>query len=158
MARVNYSEEQINEYCETAAEMGVGPAMRALGYPASHHTATKWLTERGIEITVDTLRQKAALLKVHYGAQEKYAAAATLLDRYIETIEQDTLTPEELNKLANGLQKVIQTMNLIDGQATDRRESVTADRTDLEISKLVKEMKEKNDQEVVKIKDMDKTE
>ena len=29
-----YTDEQITEFIELAGEMGIGPAMRALGYPA----------------------------------------------------------------------------------------------------------------------------
>ena len=33
-----FNEEQISEFIETANEMGIGPAMRYLGYPKSYHT------------------------------------------------------------------------------------------------------------------------
>ena len=131
MAYNKYTDEQQEEYVTLATEMGIGPAMRQLGYPGSYHTAQKWLEDRGLEITVDTLKRRAVALREFYGARERMTAAMTVLDRVVEACHEEDLNPEDINKLANALQRVIQTMQLIEGDVTDRRETITKDGADL---------------------------
>jgi len=45
-----FTEEQIDEFIQMAAEMGIGPTMRTLGYPKSYHTAKKWHIQRNVEM------------------------------------------------------------------------------------------------------------
>lgn len=146
MARIEYTKEQIEEFISVAQEKGFKPAMTELGYPGSHHTAAKWFKAAGLELPdVSYLQQKARALKEFYGDREELAVCQAMLEVIMEKIETVSLDPDEINKLANSLQRVIQTANLIRGKATSVSESHTKDATDLEINKLVKQMKEKNE-------------
>lgn len=145
MSQIRYTDEQVDEFIEIATEIGVGPAMRELGYPGSWHTAHRWLDERGIEVTVDTLKRKARRLGVFYGTKEKVVAAQSVIDRIMELLEQEHLNAEDINKIANALERAIKTMELVEGRATERKEQSNLDSTDLEIRRLLTEMQESNE-------------
>jgi hypothetical protein len=145
MAKIHYSENQLNEFISTAKEIGISPAMRKLGFPASYNTAIRWFEERGeARPTIDSLLSKAAELKAFYGDREKTFAAMALMDRIVEQLHEDDLDSDAINKLSNALHKVIQTMNLIEGKATNVNESRTKDATDLAINDILNAAKAKN--------------
>lgn len=145
MARIEYDNEQKVEFIEVANEKGIGPAMRELGYPGSHHTANKWFDEAGMDRpTVSSLQRHAASLGVHYKDEEELAGIQMIMDRYADMLTEKDLDADELNKLSNGYQKVIQTKRLIEGKSVNVSESHTKDATDLEIMALTKAMEEKN--------------
>jgi hypothetical protein len=141
-----FTEEQIENFIEVAQEMGIGPAIRNLGYPKSYHTAKKWFEQRNVDLpTMDTLAKMAVDLRVFYSDKEKLIAAQTVLDRCVETLMESTLDPDELNKLANAVHKAIQTINLIEGKSTAINEQRNKDNTDLAIIDLLNEAKARNE-------------
>lgn len=144
MAKVHYSENAVNDFIEAAKEMGISPAIRALGYP-SYGTAIRWFDERGeARPDIDSLLMKAGELKKFYGDTEKLFAAMTLIDRIVEQLQQNDLDADEINKLGNALHKAIQTFNLIEGKATSVSESRTKDGADLAIIDMLNAAKAKN--------------
>lgn len=146
MGYQTFTEEQITEFISNAQEMGIGPAMRYLGFPKSYHTAKKWFVDRGLDMpTVDTLAKMAAGLKVFYSDKEKLIAAQAVLDRCVESLMQDTLDSDGLNKLANAVHKAIQTINLIEGKSTHINEQRNKDGQDLAIIDLLNEAKARNE-------------
>lgn len=146
MGYSNFTEEQISEYILNAQEMGIGPAMRYLGYPKSYHTAKKWFVERGVELpTLDTLAKMAGDLKVFYSDKEKIIAAQAIIDRSVEALYQDTLIPDDINKLSTAIHKAIQTINLIEGKSTIINEQRNKDNNDLAIIDLLNEAKARNE-------------
>ena len=145
MGYQTFTEEQVTSYIETAQEMGISPAMRVLGYPRSYHTAKKWFEQRGLEMpTIDTLAKMAVDMRVFYSDKEKVLAAQAVLDRCIETLMEDTLDADQLNKLANAVHKAIQTINLIEGKSTNINENRQKDGQDLAIIDLLNEAKARN--------------
>jgi hypothetical protein len=144
MARVIYSQDQINEFIATAEMMGVAPAIRQLGYP-TYPTAQKWFEEQGKEMpSIDSIGQKAAVMRVFYGDQEKKYAAQRNIERIVESLEQDQLDAKDINLLSNALHKAVQTFNLIEGKSTSITESHTKDGADLAINDLLNSAKAKN--------------
>ena len=145
MGYSQFTEEQITEFISNAQEMGIGPTLRYLGYPKSYHTAKKWFVDRNIELpTMDTLAKMAGDLRVFYSDKEKIIAAQAVLDRCMETLMQDTLDADQLNKLANAVHKAIQTINLIEGKSTIINEQRNKDNTDIAIIDLLNEAKARN--------------
>jgi hypothetical protein len=145
MGYQTFTEEQIAEYIEVAQEMGISPAMRILNYPKSYHTAKKWFEQRNLEMpTMDTLAKMAVDLRVFYTDKEKLIAAQAVLDRCVESLMEDTLDPDQLNKLANAVHKAIQTINLIEGKSTAINENRQKDGQDLAIIDLLNEAKMRN--------------
>jgi len=145
MGYSSFTEEQITNYIEIAQEMGISPAMRTLGYPRSYHTAKKWFEQRSIELpSIDTLAKMAVDMRVFYSDKEKVLAAQAVLDRCVETLMEDTLDADQLNKLANAVHKAIQTINLIEGKSTNINENRQKDGQDLAIIDLLNEAKMRN--------------
>jgi hypothetical protein len=145
MAKVHYSDKQVEEFVAEAQEMGVGPAMRSLGYPSSWATAQRWFAEKGIELpTVDSLQEKARALRTTYGDKEKMVVAQTELDRIVEKLHKDDLSADDLKKLADAMHKTVVTINLIEGKATSVHEQRQKDGTDLAIMDMLNEAKARN--------------
>jgi hypothetical protein len=128
-----------------ANEMGIGPAMRTLGYPKSYHTAKKFYVQRNIDMpTANTLAVMAKQLDIFYSDKEKVLAAQAVLDRSIEKLYEDDLLAEDINKLSNAIHKAIQTINLIEGKSTNINENRSKDGSDLAIIDMLNEAKVRN--------------
>lgn len=141
-----YTDEEVNEFIDYAQEVGIGPAMRKLGYPLSYHTARKWFDVKGAAVPdLDALMKLATDYKTFYGDSEKKAAVQTLMDRIIEKLKQDDLDADGINKLANALNKAIQTFNLIEGKSTSITESHQKDGSDLAVIDMLNAAKAKTE-------------
>ena len=141
-----FTEEQVAEFIETANEMGIGPAMRYLGYPKSYHTAKKFYVQRNIDMpTANTLAVMAKQLDIFYTDKEKVLAAQAVIDRTVEALYEDTLASDDISKLSNALHKAIQTINLIEGKSTNINENRSKDGSDLAIIDMLNEAKVRNE-------------
>jgi len=146
MGYSQFDEDMKDEFISQAQEMGISPAMRLLGYPKSYHTAKKWFNERNIELpNLDSLAQMARSIGIFYSDKEKILAAQAVLDRCVESLMEDNLDADQLNKLSNAVHKAIQTINLIEGKSTAISETRSKDGTDLAIHDLLNEAKVRND-------------
>jgi hypothetical protein len=145
MGYSTFKEEEITEFINLAQEMGIGPAMRTLGYPKSYHTAKTWHVQRNVDMpTANTLAQMTKQLDIFYTDKEKLLAAQAVVDRTVEALYQDELTSDDINKLANAMHKAIQTINLIEGKSTNINENRSKDGTDLAIVDMLNEAKMRN--------------
>jgi hypothetical protein len=141
-----FTEEQVAEFIECANEMGIGPAMRYLGYPKSYHTAKKFYVQRNLDMpTANTLAVMAKQLDIFYTDREKVLAAQAVIDRTVEALYEDTLASDDISKLSNALHKAIQTINLIEGKSTNINENRSKDGTDLAIVDMLNEAKMRNE-------------
>ena len=137
-----YTDEQITEFIEIAGEMGIGPAMRHLGYPKSYHTAKKFFVQRNIDTpTANSLAVMAKQLDIFYTDKEKVLAAQAVIDRTVEALYEDNLVSDDISKLSNALHKAIQTINLIEGKSTNINENRSKDGSDLAIIDMLNEAK-----------------
>jgi hypothetical protein len=142
MGYPTFTEEQVSEFIEMANEMGIGPAMRTLGYPKSYHTAKRFYTQRNIDMpTANTLAVMAKDLAIFYNDKEKVLAAQAVLDRSIEKLYEEDLLAEDINKLSTAIHKAIQTINLIEGKSTNINENRSKDGSDLAIVDMLNEAK-----------------
>jgi len=140
-----FTEEMVTEFIELAQEMGIGPAMRNLGYPKSYHTAKKFFVQRNIEMpTANTLAVISKQLDIFYTDRDKIVAAQAVIDRTVEKLYEEDLLAEDINKLSNALHKAIQTINLIEGKSTNINENRSKDGTDLAIVDILNEAKMRN--------------
>ena len=140
-----FTEEMVTEFIELAQEMGIGPAMRNLGYPKSYHTAKKFFVQRNIEMpTANTLAVISKQLDIFYTDRDKIVAAQAVIDRTVEKLYEDDLLAEDINKLSNALHKAIQTINLIEGKSTNINENRSKDGTDLAIVDILNEARMRN--------------
>ena len=137
-----FTEEQVSEFIECANEMGIGPAMRYLGYPKSYHTAKKFYVQRNIDMpTANTLAVMAKQLDIFYTDKEKILAAQAVIDRAVEALYESDLISDDISKLSNALHKAIQTINLIEGKSTNINENRSKDGSDLAIVDMLNEAK-----------------
>lgn len=167
-----YTEEQKQKFVDRAAQIGLTPAQKELGYPASLPTASRWCSQMGVTITLSALQSHAASINQFYGAQEKLALCQKILDeaydvlingekipRGEETVVLDAngnmyvtddpiripVRAATLSQLSGVVQRTIQTMELLEGRVTDRIEQVQTDTTDIELAQMISEYKAKND-------------
>ena len=146
MGYPTYTEEMVTEFIDMANEMGIGPAMRTLGYPKSYHTAKKFYVQRNIDMpTANTLAVMAKQLDIFYSDKEKVLAAQAVLDRSIEKLYEEDLLAEDINKLSTAIHKAIQTINLIEGKSTNINENRSKDGQDLAIIDMLNEAKIRNE-------------
>jgi hypothetical protein len=137
-----YTEEQITEFIDQANEMGIGPAMRYLGYPKSYHTTKKWYIQRNLNMpTANTLAVISKQLDIFYTDREKVLAAQAVIDRTVEKLYEEDLLSDDINKLSTALHKAIQTINLIEGKSTNINENRSKDGSDLAIIDILNEAK-----------------
>lgn len=145
MGYPTFTEEQVSEFIEMANEMGIGPAMRTLGYPKSYHTAKRFYVQRNIDMpTANSLAVMSKDLAIFYNDREKVLAAQAVLDRSIEKLYEDDLLAEDINKLSTAIHKAIQTINLIEGKSTNINENRNKDGQDLAIVDILNEAKMRN--------------
>ena len=142
MGYPTFTEEQISTFIETANEMGIGPAMRYLGYPKSYHTSKKFYTQRNLDMpTANTLASMSKQLDIFYNDKEKVLAAQAVIDRAVEKLYEEDLLADDINKLSNSIHKAIQTINLIEGKSTNINENRSKDGSDLAIIDILNEAK-----------------
>lgn len=144
MSALRYTEEEIQLFLEAAQEIGVGPAMRDLGYPKSPSTAWDWVDKYDVQVNIDTLKQHASHMKVFYAQREKLVVAMSALDRIYEALTRENLSADDQKKLSDALQKTIQTIELLEGRVTDRTETVAKDSVDAELQELIAEARARN--------------
>lgn len=135
-----YTEKQRNDFLELAQEIGFTPAMRELGYPKSWATASKWAEQRGVNITVDTLKQHAKEFDIYYQAKDKLLVCQEGLRRIYEDLINETfISPDDKKKLADATKRFVETMQLVEGKATEIRQDNSDDNV---FNELLREFEE----------------
>lgn len=166
---VTYTEEQRIAFVERAAQIGLAPAIKELGYP-SKHSGHVWMKKYGVEVQLHGLAKYAADLKTFYSAREKLALCQKILDACFdllvhgeEVMDDDGLPKvyfdpqtgaeirlsrptdaRSLSSLSATVQRMIQTMELLEGRVTDRTEVLSQDPTDLELRDMINEARARN--------------
>lgn len=140
-----YTDEQINEFLDVAQEIGIGRAMRRLGFPASWSTAQRWAEARGIEVAVDELKQRSKAFHEWYETEEVLVVAQEGMNRiYEQYVGNDNLTADEQKKLAEAFQKVYNVWANAQGKATNISESRQTDQMDAHLQDLLNTERAKN--------------
>lgn len=124
--RPTYTEDQKTALLELAQEVGLGRAIRELGYP-TYPTAMYWARQRNVVIDVDPIKQRAAQTAQWYADDEKKLVAQAGLERIYEQLKENTLTADDINKLANATKKYVEIMAMIDGKPTSITQEITDD-------------------------------
>jgi hypothetical protein len=144
MAHMEYSNEEIAVFLESAAEIGITRAKRELGYPKSWATAKRWVDMAGIEVPLDEIKAQAAAHYDWYKAEELLIVAKEAMLRITQSLQNDDLSADEQKKLAEAFQKYVNTVLLLEGKATSITESRKSDSVDMAIAELINEEKAKN--------------
>ncbi|WP_147286306.1 hypothetical protein [Streptomyces parvulus] len=131
MNQKKYTDKEKLAYLEKASEIGHSRARRELGYPNSWSTANSWAKEFNVTIALSDLKAKSASFNQWYRDEELLIAMQEVIDRGMEYInDSETLTPDEYKKTVEGIKRAIETKNLIEGKATTRNGTESAQSTD----------------------------
>ena len=139
----NYTDEQVAEFCEAAQEMGIGRTIRELGFPKSYATALRWMKQRGIEPNRDPVMQTAKLWHHFYELEDLLEQ----VDQALAVVQELLLTAgnaDEMKKLSESIQKLVNTRLLLEGKATSINEKRETTKTDLEIMDLINQQRAAN--------------
>lgn len=139
-----YTDEEIADFLEHAQDVGIGRALRDLGYPGSWATGKRWAEARGIDVEINTLKQKAKSYDLWYTDRDALLGAEEGMERVSEQLREKNLEPDEIKKLSEAYQKFANTWLLIQGKANNISESRHKDAVDLEIFDLINQEKAKN--------------
>lgn len=142
-ANLGYSEDKITEFIDLAKDVGIGPAMRELGYPKQWVTANKWCKARHVETPKTLTQQVAAAQNQLYTLEDKLIAGYKLLDRIMEQLEAEQLDADSVKKLAETYKKTIETIQILEGKAINI--SQNNDVFETKIQSLLDDMNMQND-------------
>lgn len=150
MSNDQYTNEQQEEFCSLAMEVGVHRAMRELKYPKSATSGIKWLQARGLKPSVDKMMQKVKEWHTYYQVEDLMEQVDTSL-YIVSELMMNCTTADDAKKLAEAIQKLNNTRLLLEGKATSINEKRETTPLDLEISKLIEEQKALNDEKVERL-------
>lgn len=128
-ATPTYTDQDKAEFCDVAKEIGIGRAMRQLGYPLSYLSGVQWMKARGIEPNVMTYMQNIKAYHTYYQVEDLLVT----MDNAISTAEELMMAADnadDMKKIADALYKIVQTRQLLEGKATaisEKRETTQAD-------------------------------
>lgn len=149
-----YTDDERYAYVELARVVGLNEACRRLGYPSSG-AASNWMKQFGVKPPPDSaLMRRAREVKEVFGKHEKMVLLHELLEAVYVLIDPANprldaegnpkpWMPNDLKRMADTAAKVIQSMELLEGRATERQEIV--DPTDVELRNLIEQFRGKND-------------
>lgn len=147
-----YTNEEQEAFIEVAKTEGISRTMREMGYPASWATANRWFEARSLEApVVSEVKAMANVYKQAYAEKEMLTIGSQALERVTELMNADNLTPDDMKKLSESYQKIVNTMNLVSGKSTNIVESRTRSTEDIELNELLAEQERLNAEKFNKI-------
>lgn len=139
MTNIRYSDEQIADFLELAADVGIGRAIRVLGYPNSWITGKKWADNHGVVVEINQMKAKAKSYDLWYTDRDVLLGAEAGMERVMEQLQESDLTPDDMKKLSESYQKFTNVWLTVQGKANTISESHHKDGTDLELTALINE-------------------
>lgn len=145
MTRINYTDEQINEFLDLAQEVGITKAKRELGYPGSWDTANRWAKARDITVATDEVKQRSAAMREWYKDEELITIAQEGMNRvYEELVNNRSLNADEQKKLASAFSTYARDFLTIQGRSTSITETRSSDEFDARIQDMLNQERMKN--------------
>lgn len=140
-----YSEEEITKFLEVAQEVGIARAMRECGYPKSYSSALYWADKRGVTVNVDPVMKHVKQFDDLYKTEHMLAVIKEGVVRIHQELTESVLSPDEQKKLAEAMQKYTNSWLVLQGKANDIKETHTRDALDVELARMIAEVKDDND-------------
>jgi hypothetical protein len=131
-----YTEPQRAKFVELAQKIGIGRAIKELGYP-SWPTGREWCQARGVVPAVDTLMQEVKKFHTFYETTDALLIAEEGFERVRDKLLESNLDADELKKTAEAFQKFVNTWQVLQGKASTITESHSKDSLDLELIDLL---------------------
>ncbi len=137
-------DKQKDEFCALAQEVGIGRAIRELGYP-TYPTAKTWMEARGIKANIDTVMQNVKQYHTFWQNEDARSVAENGMARIQEKLIEDAeIGPEEMKKLADAYSKYVNAWLVLQGKSNDIREQRETTQSDLAIMDLLNSQRAKN--------------
>jgi len=143
MAGKEYTDTQKNEFVALAQEIGIGRAIKQLGYP-SWPTGRDWCEARGVKPSVDTLMAEVKRFHTFYETSDALIVAEEGIAEVQQKLLAGNLDADELKKVSEAYQKFVNSWLALQGKATTITETHKKDGTDLEILALLHSEKARN--------------
>ena len=139
-----YSDKKKADFCALAQEIGIGKAIRQLGYP-SYPTGISWMKARGIKPNLDTLMQTVKQYHLFWENAEARVVAESAMERIHDMVRNDpSIGPEEVKKLGDAYSKFLNGWLVLQGKANDIKEARETTQSDLAIMDLLNSQRAKN--------------
>ena len=135
-----YTDEERSIFVELAAEIGIGRSIRELGYP-SYPTAQAWCRARGVTPNKDTAYAQMKEWHTFYQVEDLLIVGDEMISAIQDRIIDPNLTPDEVKKLSESYQKVVNTRLLLEGKATNINESRSVSKEDSEFEQALREFR-----------------
>ena len=132
-----YDDQQRAEFIELAQQIGIGRAIRELGYP-TYPTAQAWIQAAGVEPNIDSAYQAMKHWDKFYQAEE----LLVIVDEGINVVRGMLATAEtadDAKKLSEALQKLTNTRLLLEGKSTSITENRAVASEDSELAQALRE-------------------
>lgn len=136
MSAKRYTDEEQAAYCELAQYVGIGAAIRELGYP-SYPAAMMWMEKRGVEPKEVDIMAKARQFHKYYQAEDLLKTideAMSVITSLYSSIE----TAAEAKQLAEAISKLVNSRQLLEGKANSIVEKRETTQQDLEIAEMLR--------------------
>lgn len=135
-----YTDEQKEVFLVLAQEVGIGRALRELGYPKSYQTALDWAKNRGVSVNVDPVMSHVKAFDDLYKTEHMLAVVKEGVSRVYESLtEQSDLEPDAQKKLSEAFQKYTNSWLVLQGKASDIKETHTRDGIDVDLKRMLDE-------------------
>lgn len=142
-----YTEDQIEVFLVLAQEVGIGRALRELGYPNSYSTALRWAEKRGVSVNVDPVMKHVKQFDDLYKTEHMLAVIKEGVTRIYQELTENDLTPDEQKKLSEAFQKYTNSYLVLQGKANDIKETHTRDALDVDLMRMIEEEKSRSDRD-----------
>mgnify|MGYP007127204205 CR=1 FL=1 len=134
-----YDDQQRATFVELAQNIGIGRAIRELGFP-SYPTAQSWVRAAGVKPNTDTAYAQIKDWHTFYQVED----LLIVIDEGI-SVAQDMLlkaeTPDDVKKLSESIQKLANTRQMLEGKATSITEKREVSAEDTEFEKALREFR-----------------
>src|SRR4051812_3130123 len=132
-----YDDEQRAEFIQLAQQIGIGRAIRELGYP-TYPTAQSWMRAAGVKPNVDQAYAQMKEWHTFYQVEDLLIVG----DEIVSTI-QDMIAKadnaDDVKKLTEAYQKAVNSRLVLEGKATSITEKREVSPEDSEFEKALRE-------------------
>lgn len=138
MEQRTYDDTQRSEFVELASQIGIGRAIRELGYPNSYATGQAWCKARGVNPNRDTAYAQLKEWHTLYQVEDLLLVGDEIISVIQSMLINPDLSADEVKKLTEAYQKATNTRLLLEGKST----SITEHRETTEESEFEKALHE----------------
>jgi len=135
-----YSDKEIDEFLAIAQEIGIGKAIKELGYPKSFDTAQAWAKNRGVNVNVDPVMARAKQFDLLYKEEDMLHVLQEGIQDWFEYMSSNKgeIAPDDKKKMAEALSKYMNSWLLLKGKANEIKGTVEKTEIDLTIEEFMR--------------------